>query len=103
MTRRHSTGRATTSAPARDPRSAPTLGACLRERRLAHRRDRLRLAILALRARVRVDDDARQTPPAPLLAAIAGFEQELAEVTAELQALERPGPVERPAAPLAAA
>ena len=82
--------------------TGPTLGADLRACRLVHRRDRLRRAIAALEVRVRRDGDARQATSATLLAAIAGFEHELAEATAELQTLRRQELLDRPGGPLAA-
>ena len=81
----------------------PTLGADLRERRLAHRRGRLQLAVHALEVRARASAEAGQAAPAPLLAAIAGFEQELAEVTAELGTLRGPAALDRWDGPRAAA
>lgn len=67
--------------------AAPTLDASLREARLVHRRKRLRPVVGALRARMDAAKEAHGTVPGPLLAAVAGFEQELATVEAELLAL----------------
>jgi len=62
-----------------------TLGDSLREARLRHRRDRLQLVIFALDERLgslSIRDRTRH-----LVAAIRGFQQELASVRAELRTL----------------
>ena len=72
-----------------DPLGPATLGRRLLELRLQHRQERLQLVLSALRDRARTADGPGGAPvPEPLTAAIAGFQQELDAVQAELRGLE---------------
>lgn len=67
------------------PRHSRTLGESLREARLRHRRDRLQLVSSALDERLGSLSPSHRTRH--LVAAIHGFQQELASVRDELRAL----------------
>jgi len=72
-----------------DPLCPATLWRRLLELRLQHRQERLQLVLSALRDRARTADGPGGAPvPEPLTAAIAGFQQELDAVQAELRGLE---------------
>jgi hypothetical protein len=68
-------------------RRAPTLGDTLEATRLAHRRSRLEMVLAALRERVADAEHSGDPAPAPLRAAIAGFDTELAQVRRSLRRL----------------
>ena len=73
------------TAPSVADRSDRSLSDVLLRSRLIHREARLRLVLAALRDRTReVDRDDTTRIPEPLLAAIADFEQELADVRERL-------------------
>lgn len=86
-----STGQPLMRAPSRpggDPIGPATLGHRLLELRLQHRQERLQLVLAALRDRARPTDGPGEAHvPEPLAAAIAGFEEELGTVRAELRAM----------------
>jgi hypothetical protein len=86
----HTAQRAPRREEAGDGSGPATLGDVLLEGRLAHRHERLRLVIHALDERLAALTASERVVPAALLAAIEGFQKELAHVRGELHALRRP-------------
>jgi hypothetical protein len=86
----HTAQRAPRREEAGDGSGPATLGDVLLEGRLAHRHERLRLVIHALDERLAALTASERVVPAALLAAIQGFQKELAHVRGELHALRRP-------------
>ncbi|HMS73484.1 MAG TPA: hypothetical protein PKB03_10670 [Baekduia sp.] len=85
-------GAAAVAATAPRPRTSPSLGDSLLDARLAHRQQRLRLAIRALDLRVEaLAGDGNPTPQA-LTAAIRGFQQELEDTQQPQPQRQHPAP-----------
>jgi len=74
-------------ASTQDVWASETLRDTLRERRLAHRQERLRLVIHALDERLAALAASRRAVPSALVAAIHGFQHELASVRTEIHVL----------------